>query len=60
MVALALPPPPILRRAEAALRLALDESGRTSARLRLVVTDIDACAFGGGQPAGDRGHTIGS
>ncbi|MEV7037517.1 hypothetical protein [Amycolatopsis sp. NPDC051061] len=50
VVALALPLPPILRRAEAALRSALDESGRTSARLRLVVTDLDASAFSGGNP----------
>jgi hypothetical protein len=60
VIALALPLPPILRRAEAALRSALDEFGRTRALLRLVVTDINASAFGGGQPVRDRGHPIGS
>ncbi|MEV6641356.1 hypothetical protein [Amycolatopsis sp. NPDC051371] len=65
VIALALPLPPILLRAEAELRSALDESGRTNARLRLVVTDFDASAFSGDKPVarvrqGDRSHTIGS
>lgn len=45
VVALALPLPPILREAEAALRAALKETGWKDARLRLVVCDIDAAAL---------------
>ncbi|MGI5399246.1 hypothetical protein ACQEVG_07305 [Streptomyces sp. CA-135486] len=45
VVALALPLPPILRRAEAALHAALKETRWKDARLRLVVTDIDAAAL---------------
>ena len=65
LVALALPLPPVLRLAEVALRSALDDSAWRDARLRLVVTDIDAGAFpcpavGAANPGfGDTGHTIG-
>jgi len=45
VVALALPLPPILRKAEAALHAALKETRWKEARLRLVVTDIDAAAL---------------
>ncbi|WP_326815866.1 MULTISPECIES: hypothetical protein [unclassified Streptomyces] len=45
VVALALPLPPILREAEAALHAALQETRWKDARLRLVVTDIDAAAL---------------
>jgi len=45
VVALALPLPPILRKAEAALHAALKETRWMEARLRLVVTDIDAAAL---------------
>ncbi|MFC8262076.1 hypothetical protein ACFUNF_31765 [Streptomyces sp. NPDC057291] len=45
VVALALPLPPILREAEAALHAALKETWWKNARLRLVVTDIDAAAL---------------
>ncbi|MFF3454004.1 hypothetical protein ACFYXH_06660 [Streptomyces sp. NPDC002730] len=45
VVALALPLPPILREAEAALQTALEESLWKDVRLRLVVTDIDAAAL---------------
>ncbi|MEU9014988.1 hypothetical protein AB0D12_35640 [Streptomyces sp. NPDC048479] len=44
-VALALPLPPIFRATEAALRAALEETRWKDARLRLVVTDIDAAAL---------------
>ncbi|MFC4856872.1 hypothetical protein [Actinophytocola glycyrrhizae] len=44
LVALALPLPPLLRRAETALRQALAGVGREKTLLRLVVTDIDATA----------------
>ncbi|MFE7775185.1 hypothetical protein ACFU5O_15030 [Streptomyces sp. NPDC057445] len=45
VVALALPLPPLLREAEAALHTALGETRWKDARLRLVVTDIDAAAL---------------
>ncbi|MEC3976165.1 hypothetical protein [Amycolatopsis sp. H20-H5] len=45
LVALALPLPPLLRRAEHALRSALDDTEWAPARLRLIVTDLDAAAF---------------
>lgn len=45
LVALALPLPPLLRRAEAVLRAALRDTKWESARLRLVVTDLDAAAL---------------
>ncbi|MFJ7949622.1 hypothetical protein ACIQ6K_39490 [Streptomyces sp. NPDC096354] len=45
VVALALPLPPILREAEAALRAALAETRWKDTRLRLVVCDIDAAAL---------------
>ncbi|WP_406324151.1 hypothetical protein [Streptomyces sp. NBC_01637] len=45
VVALALPLPPILLDAEAALHAALQETRWKDARLRLVVTDIDAAAL---------------
>lgn len=47
LVALALPLAPLLRRAAAAMRPALDDSRWKTARLRLVVTDIDARALAG-------------
>lgn len=46
VVALTLPLPPLLRHAEAALLSTVDDSPWQNARLRLVVTDIDAAAFG--------------
>ena len=46
VVALALPLPPVLARAEGLLRKVIDEAGRPAAVLRLVVADIDAGAFG--------------
>ncbi|MFF0066266.1 hypothetical protein ACFYRC_32925 [Streptomyces sp. NPDC005279] len=45
VVALALPLPPILREAEAALHAALKDTRWKHAGLRLVVTDIDAAAL---------------
>jgi hypothetical protein len=45
LVALTLPLPPLLRRAENALRPVLADAGRGKALLRLVITDIDATAF---------------
>ncbi|MFI9380805.1 hypothetical protein [Kutzneria sp. NPDC052558] len=45
VVAFALPLPPVLERAEALLRKAIDDAGRPEAVLRLVVVDIDAAAF---------------
>ncbi|MGW1884538.1 hypothetical protein [Streptomyces sp. NPDC001970] len=45
VVALALPLPPTLREAEAALHATLRGTQWTNARLRLVVTDIDAAAL---------------
>lgn len=45
LVALALPLPPLLRKAEAALRSIVDESPFGNARLRLLVTDLDATAL---------------
>lgn len=45
LVALALPLPPLLRQAEAALHAAVQETRWKDARLRLVVTDIDAAAL---------------
>ncbi|MFF7576012.1 hypothetical protein ACFZBE_13625 [Streptomyces sp. NPDC008061] len=55
VVALALPLPPILREAEAALRAALKETGWKDARLRLVVCDIDAAALTSVVHASDAG-----
>ncbi|MDQ3402328.1 MAG: hypothetical protein M3548_02900 [Actinomycetota bacterium] len=64
LVALMLPLPPILRHAEASLRSVLEGTAWKHARLRLIVTDIDATAFtagpvvgAGGQ--GDARHMIG-
>jgi hypothetical protein len=48
LVALALPLPPLLLRAETVLRQALAEVGYGSATLRLVLTDLDATAFENG------------
>jgi hypothetical protein len=45
LVALMLPLPPLLRRAEGVLRAALRGTKWESARLRLVVTDLDAAAL---------------
>lgn len=45
LVALALPLPPLLRRAEVVLRAALLGTKWESVRLRLVVTDLDAAAL---------------
>jgi hypothetical protein len=45
LVALTLPLPPLLRRAEVVLRAALRGTRWESARLRLVVTDLDAAAL---------------
>ena len=45
VVALALPLPPVLARAETLLRKVIDDAGRFGADLRLVVADIDAVAF---------------
>lgn len=47
VVALELPLPPLLARAEKALRGALLGTAWANARLRLVVTDLDASAFAG-------------
>ena len=44
-MALRLPLPPLLRRAENALRPVLADAGLGKALLRLVITDIDATAF---------------
>ncbi|WP_370950027.1 hypothetical protein AB5J62_21155 [Amycolatopsis sp. cg5] len=57
LVALALPLPPLLRKAEATLRSILDASPWQRARLRLLVTDLDAAAF---TTERDPGHMIGS
>jgi hypothetical protein len=56
LVALTLPLPPLLRRAEAVLRAALLGTKWESARLRLVVTDLDAAALPG-QETRDRDHS---
>ncbi|GAB3561872.1 hypothetical protein GCM10027445_01400 [Amycolatopsis endophytica] len=48
LVALTLPLPPLLRRAVAALRPVLEGTRWADARLRLLVTGLDAAAF----PAG--------
>lgn len=55
VVALALPLPPILREAETALHTALKETRWKDARLRLIVTDIDAAAFTPVDHASDAG-----
>jgi hypothetical protein len=47
LVALTLPLPPLLRRAEEVLRAALRGTRWESARLRLVITDLDATALPG-------------
>jgi hypothetical protein len=47
LVALTLPLPPLLRHAEVVLRAALRGTKWESARLRLVVTDLDAAALPG-------------
>jgi hypothetical protein len=57
LVALTLPLPPLLRRAEAVLRAALLGTKWESARLRLVVTDLDATALPG-PGVRDRGHNV--
>ncbi|HEX2131830.1 MAG TPA: hypothetical protein VHH15_09715 [Actinophytocola sp.] len=49
VVALALPLPPLLRRAETALRAALLGTELEHARVRLVVTDLDARALEDGE-----------
>jgi hypothetical protein len=57
LVALTLPLPPLLRRAEAVLRAALLGTKWESAMLRLVVTDLDAAALPG--PGNrDRNHGV--
>ncbi|GAB1509231.1 hypothetical protein [Actinophytocola sp. KF-1] len=53
LVALALPLPPLLRRAESALRRALTEAGHPDVVLRLVITDVDAAAFDRDEPGPD-------
>lgn len=45
LVASQLPLPPLLNRAGAVLRAALDEHGHGGLRLRLEVTDLDRAAF---------------
>lgn len=45
LVALSLPLPPLLQRAESVLRPVLADAGHGNALLRLVITDIDATAF---------------
>ncbi|MFD8493014.1 hypothetical protein [Amycolatopsis sp. NPDC059657] len=45
LVALALPLPPLLSKAEAVLRSIVDGSPWQAARLRLLVTDLDAAAL---------------
>ncbi|WP_328605304.1 hypothetical protein OG943_35575 [Amycolatopsis sp. NBC_00345] len=45
LIATRLPLPPLLEAASAAVRAALDGTGWDSAKLRLVVTDIDGAAF---------------
>ncbi|SDW62872.1 hypothetical protein SAMN05421504_1011094 [Amycolatopsis xylanica] len=55
LVALALPLPPLLRKAEASLRSIVDASPFRGARLRLLVTDLDAAAL----KERDLGHMIG-
>jgi len=57
LVALRLPLPPLLRRAEVVLRAALLGTKWESARLRLVVTDLDAAALPG-PGIRDRGHSV--
>jgi len=47
VVALELPLPPLLARADKALRAALLGTAWANARLRLVVTDLDAAALAG-------------
>lgn len=49
LVALTLPLPPLLRRAEAVLRAALCGTRWERARLRLVITDLDATALTGAE-----------
>jgi hypothetical protein len=57
LVALTLPLPPLLRRAEVVLRAALLGTKWESARLRLVVTDLDAAALQG-PGIRDWGHSV--
>jgi hypothetical protein len=57
LVALELPLPPLLRRAEAVLRAALRGTKWERARLRLVVTDLDAAALPG-LGIRDRDHRV--
>jgi hypothetical protein len=57
VVAMELPLPPMLDRAQRALRAVLDDSPFSAALLRLVVTDIDAAAVsqrGGADELGER------
>lgn len=49
VVACALPLPPLLAEAESEIRGALADSAWAAATLRLVVCEIDACAFDVGQ-----------
>ena len=49
LVALMLPLPPLLRSAEVVLRAALRGTKWESARLRLIVTDLDAAALPGSE-----------
>ncbi|HEX3779530.1 MAG TPA: hypothetical protein VHX38_07660 [Pseudonocardiaceae bacterium] len=60
VVAMALPLPPLLHRAQRALRAVLDESAWSTAVLRLVVTDIDAAAVNGPEthPKLDEGESM--
>jgi hypothetical protein len=53
LVALTLPLPPLLQRAESALRQALADAGHPNALLRLVITDVDATAFDRDEPGRD-------
>lgn len=57
LVALTLPLPPLLRRTEVALRAVLRGTKWESARLRLVVTDLDAAALPGPEVQ-DRDHSV--
>lgn len=53
LVALTLPLPPLLQRAESALRRVLADAGHPNALLRLVITDVDATAFDRDEPGRD-------
>ena len=55
LVALRLPLPALLRRAENALRPVLADVGLGKALLRLVITDVDATAFETGRDEPGRG-----